>query len=155
MNYEKAQKNIKINYGLILQISTMALMVITIIRSEKTMYSLKNNPDFNVGDAPKKICYHSIQSIINGNPSSNYYTSEIFDYLKDNPKIFNFKTNDTVSDVIFRDDTCKVLVSSEDAVRGFLIPLDKSMSNPLYYAVKNINEVDEKVFKLEEEKEQL
>lgn len=82
MNYEKASKNIKVNYGLILQISTMALMVIAIIRSEKTMYSLKNNPDFNVGDAPKKICYHSIQSIINGNPSSNYYTSEIFDYLK-------------------------------------------------------------------------
>lgn len=153
MNYEKAARVIKINYGLILQISTMALILMVILRNEKAMYSLKNNPDFNVGEAPKKVCYHSIQSIINGNPSSNYYTSEIFDYLKDNPKIFNFKSNDTVSDVVFRDDTCKVLVSSEDSVRGFLIPLEKSMSNPLYYAVKNISEVDEQIFKLDESKE--
>lgn len=153
MIYEKVTKTIKINYGLIFQITTMALILIVIFRNEKTAYSLKNNPDFNVGEAPRKICYHSIQSIINGNPSSNYYTSEIFDYLKDNPKIFNFKSNDAVSDVVFRDDTCKVLVTSEDTVRGFLIPLEKSMSNPLYYAVRNINEVDEQVFKLDEEKE--
>ena len=148
MFYTKNKNVIKINYQLILLIISVALSLYSLTKNELSIYNLRQNPDFNIGETPEKVCYYGINSIINGKVQSQYYANEVFEYLKDNPTILNLGSEDKIINIYFRDDNCKVIVKNESVMRGFNLPLEKSMSYPLFYRISTIKEDDISTFDL-------
>ena len=142
MIYKKDRLQFKINYQLILLIISVVLSSYGIFKQESALYSIKNNPDFSIGETPTKVCYFGINSIISGKALSHYFSKELFDYLKDNPNILNLDSDDKIINVIYRDEQCKVITKNNEKLRGFIVPLDKSMSFPLYYQITTIKEDD-------------
>ena len=142
MIYKKEKINFKINYQLILLLISITLSSYGIVKSEVALYTIKQNPDFTVGETPEKICYYGINSIISGKALSLYFATDLFEYLKDNPSILNLSNEDKIIDVIFRDDVCKVVTKNDEQMRGFTMPLEKSMSFPLFYRITTIKEDD-------------
>ena len=142
MLYKKEKINFKFNYQLILLIVSIALSSYGIMKNEVALYTIKQNPDFTVGETPTKICYYGINSIISGKAQSQYFANELFEYLKDNPTILNLSSDEKIIDVVYRDDKCRVVIKNEEQMRGFLLPLEKSMSYPLFYRITTIKEDD-------------
>jgi hypothetical protein len=142
MLYKKEKISFKFNYQLILLIVSIALSSYGIVKNEVALYTIKQNPDFTVGETPTKICYYGLNSIISGKAQSQYFATELFEYLKDNPSILNLSSDDKIIDVVYRDDKCRVVVKNEEQMRGFLLPLEKSMSYPLFYRISTIKEDD-------------
>ena len=148
MFYSKNKSIMKINYQLILLVISVGLSLFSISKNELAIYNLKQNPDFNIGETPEKVCYFGINSIISGNVQSHYYSTDVFEYLKDNPTILNLNSDDKIINIYFRDDVCKVIVKNESGMRGFNLPLEKSMSYPLFYRISTIKEEDINSFEL-------
>lgn len=142
MLYKKEKITFKLNYQPILLLVSIALSSYGIIKNEVALYTIKQNPDFTVGETPTKICYYGLNSIISGKAQSQYFATELFEYLKDNPSILNLSSDDKIIDVVYRDEKCRVVVKNEEHMRGFLLPLEKSMSYPLFYRISTIKEDD-------------
>ena len=142
MLYKKDINHFKFNYQILLLIISIALSSYGIFKSERALYALKKNPDFSVGETPEKVCFFGMNSIISGKAQSQYFSLELFDYLKDNPTILKLSSDDQVINVIFRDDRCKVVIKNDEQMRGFIIPLEKSLEYPLYYRIATIKEDD-------------
>lgn len=142
MIYRKSKIHFKINYQLILLLISISFSSYGVFKSEIALYTIKQNPDFSVGETPTKICYYGMNSIITGKALSQYFATELFEYLKDNPTILNLSSDDKIIDVIYRDELCKVITRNEEQMRGFTLPLEKSMAFPLFYRISTIKEYD-------------
>lgn len=142
MFYKKEKTGFKFNSTYILLAISIGLSAYGVLRSEIALYTIKNNPDYSVGETPEKVCYYGLNSIISGKALSSYFSTELFDYLKDNPTILNLSSEDKIIDVIFRDNTCLIVLKNEELMRGFILPLEKSLSFPLYYRISTIKEDD-------------
>ncbi len=142
MFYKKENRNFKFNYQLVLLIVSILLSSYGIFKSEVALYTIKQNPDFTIGETPTKVCYYGLNSIISGKALSHYFGSELFEYLKDNPSILNLDSDDKIIDVVYRDNICKVVTKNDEQLRGFTLPLEKSMSFPLFYRIATIKEDD-------------
>jgi hypothetical protein len=142
MIYKKDKIHFKVNYQIILLFISIILSSYGVLKSEVALYTIKNNPDFTIGETPTKICFYGLNSIISGKALSQYFSHDLFDYLKDNPSILNLSNDDKIIDVVFRDDICKVITKNEEQMRGFILPLEKSMTFPLYYQITTIKEDD-------------
>lgn len=79
MIYKKTKHNFKINYQLLLLIVSIVLSSYGIFKREVALYTIKQNPDFSVGETPTKICYYGINSIISGKALSQYFSNELFE----------------------------------------------------------------------------
>ena len=64
MLYKKEKITFKFNYQLILLLVSIALSSYGIIKNDVALYTIKQNPDFTVGETPTKICYYGLNSII-------------------------------------------------------------------------------------------
>jgi len=148
MFYSKNKNKFKINYQLILLLISVGLSSYAALKNEVIFYNLKQTPNLNIGESPEKVCYFGINSIISGKVQSIYYATEVFEYLKDNPTILNLGSDDLIINVYFRDDSCKVIVKNDSGLRGFNLPLEKSMTFPLFYRISTIKEDDVNTFDL-------
>lgn len=137
---EKVKFNIKFEYVLLL--ISILLSTYGVLRSEVAIYTLKKNPDLTPGETPEKVCFYGLNSIISGSALSTYFSPELFEYLKDNPTILNLSSEDKIIDLFYRDDNCLLVVKNEEIMRGFVLPLEKSMSFSLFYRIKTIKEED-------------
>jgi hypothetical protein len=142
MFYKKEKISFKINFTYVLLTISIGLSSYGALKNEIALYTIKNNPDFSVGETPEKVCFYGLNSIISGKALSSYFSTELFDYLKDNPTILNLSSEDKIIDVIYRDNTCLIVIKNEELMRGFLLPLEKSLSFPLYYRISTIKEDD-------------
>lgn len=142
MIYQREKKIFNIDYHLILIAISILLSSYGIIKNEVAIYTIKKNPDLSVGEIPQKICHFGLKSIIDGNALSSYFEPSLFEYLKDNPTILNLSSDDKIINLIYRDDSCLVVVGNEEVLRGFILPLQKSMKFPLYYQISTIKEDD-------------
>jgi hypothetical protein len=142
MFYKKDATQFRINYHVVLLLISIVLSGYGVFKNERSMYSLRQNPDFSIGETPTKVCYFGIFGIVTGKAESQYFATDLFDYLKDNPNILKLSTDDQIINVIFRDDKCKVVVKNDEHLRGFTLPLEKSLAFPLYYRIATIQEDD-------------
>jgi hypothetical protein len=90
MFYKKEKISFKINFTYVLLTISIGLSSYGALKNEIALYTIKNNPDFSVGETPEKVCFYGLNSIISGKALSSYFSTELFDYLKDNPTILNY-----------------------------------------------------------------
>jgi hypothetical protein len=137
------KKHFKPKLVTILLSSILVLQVLELSNKSYANYQLKKDPSIQLGEAAEDFCLYTTKSLISGKFSSLMFDEVTYKGLKADPNYFDFKDDETVKLVKVVGDQCRVITVSSLRMKGFLITLNKSLKNPLYYKAIQINEEDE------------
>ena len=142
--FENKKSQNKIN----LEKSTVLLSIILLIQiyqvSNMTFLNLqlRKDPVMRLGEASEDFCFYTVKSLIEGNFSWMMFDEVTFKGLKAEPNYFDFKNDEKVKMVKVKGDQCRVLTEADGRLKGLLLTLNESTSNPLYYKAIQITEED-------------